>query len=135
MQQDWPCQSLTGPVKEKMTTNSKDQVELQVKMGQFESRLNHLEEKFDSFLSEIRLELREIKSNTEVFQRLSIDHAYNKDSISRAFSRIEKLEVKQEEYNAMINQWKGARTLAWTVWTILGSGVGLLILKVFFGVL
>ena len=118
-----------------MTTNSKDQVELQVKMGQFESRLNHLEEKFDSFLSEIRLELREIKSNTEVFQRLSIDHAYNKDSISRAFSRIEKLEVKQEEYNAMINQWKGARTLAWTVWSILGSGVGLLILKVFFGVL
>lgn len=117
------------------TNNSKDQIELQVKMGQFESRLDHLEEKFDSFLSEIRLELREIKSNTEVFQRLSIDHAYNKDSISRSFSRIEKLEEKQAQYDAMINKMEGAKTLAWTVWTVLGSGVGLLILKVFFGVL
>lgn len=109
-----------------------DEMEVKIKLTQVEGRLNNLETKFDGFLSEIRAELKDIKTNTSVFNTVVVDHNYHKDSLNRAFKRIEVLEAKDKEYEAIINQVKGARTLAYTLWTILGTGVGALLIKVFF---
>lgn len=108
-------------------------IEMQVKISKLESRLEHLETRFGSFMDELRVELKEIKSNTQIVNQVVNDQTYYKDSLSRAFSRIEKIEDKHDEYDAIIHRWEGARALAWVVWTIMASGLGLLMFKVFFG--
>ena len=112
-----------------------EDVQTQVKLSKLESRLEHLENRFDGFLGELRLELKEIKSNTQIVNTVVNDQTYYKDSLSRAFHRIETLEEKNEGFVAIINKWDGARRLAWILWTIMGSSVALLLLKSVFGIL
>lgn len=108
-------------------------IEMQLKISKLESRLEHLETRFGSFMDELRVELKEIKANTQIVNTVVNDQTYYKDSLHRAFDRIEKLEAKHDDYDAMVHRWEGARSLAWVVWTIMASGIGLLIFKVFFG--
>lgn len=108
-----------------------EDLEVKIKLTQVESRLQNLEGKFEGFLAEIRSELKDIKTNTSVFNNVIIDHNYHKDSLNRAFKRIEKLEEKEKDYDSMIDQIKGARSLAYFLWSIMGGTILAMVVKVF----
>lgn len=108
-----------------------EELEVKIKLSQVEGRLDNLENKFDGFLAEIRSELKDIKTNTAVFNNVVIDHNYHKDSLNRAFVRIEKVEQKYEDLDALLNQWRGAKALAYTLWTVMGSTIIAIVIKVF----
>jgi hypothetical protein len=112
-----------------------EDVQVQVKISKLETRLENLETRFEGFLGELRTELKEIKSNNQIVHNVVNDQTYYKDSLIRAFHRIEKLEETNKDYDAIINKWDGARKLAWILWTIMGSSVALLLLKSVFGVI
>lgn len=63
-------------------------------------------------------------------------HSNSVADIDRAHGLISKLEkdVRQisDEIRAYINETKGMAKMAWTVWTILSSAVGLMLVKVLF---
>lgn len=108
-----------------------EDLEVQIKLTQVEARLQNLEGKFEGFLGEIRSELKDIKANTSVFNNVVIDHQYSKDSLNRAFTRIEHLEEANEELDALINQWRGARALAYFLWSVMGGSILAILAKVF----
>ena len=52
-------------------------IEMQVKISKLESRLEHLETRFGSFMDELRVELKEIKSNTQIVNQVVNDQTYS----------------------------------------------------------
>ena len=114
-------------------TEHQESIQMQIKLSKLEGRIEHLETKADNFFSEIRSELKDIKAHTSVLSGIVIDSNYHKDSLSRAFERIEKLENKEKDFDAYINKIEGAKRLAYVLWTIMGTSVGAVVLKMFFG--
>jgi hypothetical protein len=102
-------------------------------------------------LNEMRSDLKEVKTVVQVLGAVQIENAHMKESLTRAFSRIEviekekahdheldaviervvKLEGAKEAYDAFINQVIGMKTLAWVLWSVLAGGLGVVILKLF----
>ena len=106
----------------------------EIKLTKLEGRIEHLETKVDDFLTELRSELKEIKLNTSQLQTLSLDYTYIKESMSRAFHRLEKAEDQIDNIDGFIHQFEGAKKLAWVLWSIMGTGIIAVISRVFFGV-
>ena len=98
-----------------------------------ETKLNNLEEKVDTFLNELRSDMKDIKASTGLISTIMIDQNYYKESLARSFKRIEDLEKFQKEVDAYHNKIDGAKGFAWALWIILSSSVGLLLFKSFFG--
>ena len=80
---------------------------------------------------EIKEDLKEIKESVQNIQTLKVQHEHHKEAVVRAFDRIDKLEKHKIEVEAFINQVQGMKLFAWAVWTVLASGLGLVVLKVF----
>jgi chromosome segregation ATPase len=109
------------------------ETDLKIKISQVEGKLNNLEDKVDTFLAELRADMKDIKANTAMISTIMIDQNYYKESLKRSFDRIEKLETFQKEVDAYHNKIEGAKTFAWGLWGLLSSGVALALFKLFFG--
>jgi multidrug resistance efflux pump len=108
------------------------ETDLKIKISQVEGKLNNLEEKVDTFLAELRSDMKDIKANTAMISTIMIDQNYYKESLKRSFDRIEKLENFQKEVDAYHNKIEGAKSFAWGLWAVLTSGVALSLFKIFF---
>jgi hypothetical protein len=95
-------------------------------------RLGKLEQRFNDVLDNVRSDLKDIKQNTNQLTSMSAKQDSIKDALDRAFKRIEALEEFKISTDAMINQLKGAKILSIIIWSILASGLGSVIIKVFF---
>jgi uncharacterized membrane protein len=102
-------------------------------------------------LAEMRGDIKEVKSVVQVIGAVQIESAHMKDSLARAFSRIEVMEREKahdheldaviirvkdiekatERYDAFINQVEGMKSLAWVLWSVLAGGLGVVIMKLF----
>lgn len=103
------------------------------------------------YLEEMRSDIKEMKNVLQVLSAVQVETTHTKESLNRAFGRIEALEREKahdddvsslekrifsleearKDYDAFINQARGMKTLAWALWTILASGLGLVIVKLF----
>ena len=108
-------------------------------------------EMLTTMLQEMRTDIKEVKNVVQVLGAVQIESAHMKESMTRAFSRIEVLEREKahdheldavvtrvvvlekakESYDAFINQVHGMKTMAWLLWSVLAGGLGLVIFKLF----
>jgi regulator of replication initiation timing len=115
------------------------------------NRVEHAVEATQAMLQEMRTDLKEVKSVVQITGAMQIENTHMKESLTRAFARIEKLEAEKahdqdvdeviarvralerskETYDAFLNQVQGMKHLAWALWTILAGGLGLVIVKLF----
>ena len=115
------------------------------------AKLEQYDDHIIEFIREIRDDVRELKTAVSSIQVIQNEHLHIKDAIARSFARIEVLErerahdkdvdnliqrVKEieracENYDDFIAQVRGMKSLAWALWTILASGMGAILFKLF----
>jgi len=130
-----------------MTTCSPDKCPHDVTITKHSSSIDLL----TSLLQEMRGDLKEVKNVVQVIGSVQIEATHAKESMNRAFNRIESLEKERahdhdleavvvrvkaledakENYDAFINQVAGMKSLAWVLWSVLAGGLGVVILKLF----
>lgn len=90
-------------------------------------KVAHLEVKLDDIQSDIK----DIKTILSTLSGLSLKLDHQKEAITRAFDRIEKLETHQLKAEALFNQYLGLKWAAYFLWGLLSSGFIAMALKVF----
>ena len=105
--------------------------DLQLRLGQMESRLKNLEEKVETFLVELRDDMKEIKASTSLISTIVVDQKYHKEEVNKLTQRVIELETFQKTVDAYHNKIEGAKQFAWILWGLLTSGVVTALLKIF----
>lgn len=82
-------------------------------------------------IQEIKADIKTILAALETTRLLQQDFLYHKESISRLFNRIELIEKKQMDIDAKFQRFEGMKNFAVILWTVLSSGIGILVLKSF----
>lgn len=80
---------------------------------------------------ELRSDIKDIKMAVQGIETLKVEHGHHKEALNRAFSRIEGLETHRTEVQQFIARVDGMRAMAWALWTLLASGVGVALVKLF----
>lgn len=75
--------------------------------------------------------LKDIKQDVRDLKIIAPKLDTHNDAIERAFAEIKKLDEKLEQHDNILNQFEGMKKLAMMLWTVLASGLGVVILKVF----
>lgn len=86
--------------------------------------LKKMEDRFDSKLDLILFQINKIAV-------LEANHNNQSASISRAFTKIEDLEVAMVDIQAFKNHTKGMAKMAWFLWGAMSGAIGFLVIKVF----
>ena len=81
--------------------------------------------------SELRADIKEIKATLQMVELLKSEHGYQKESIGRAFNRLETLEQHRSDMQQFIARVDGMTRMAWALWTLLTGGLGLALFKLF----
>lgn len=95
------------------------------------SALVNKDEHLSSWREELRTDVKDIKKTVEGLEVLKIEHGHTRESLTRAFNRIEVLEEHKGNMEKFIAKVEGMTSLAWVLWTILTSGVGIALFKIF----
>ena len=95
------------------------------------SALVNKDQHLSSWREELRTDVKDIKKAVEGMEVLKIEHGHTRESLTRAFNRIELLEVHKSNMEKFIAKIEGMTSLAWVLWTILTSGVGIALFKIF----
>ena len=82
-------------------------------------------------LGEIKEDLKSLKIGVSHIATLEQNAATHKEALGRAFDEIKAVAEKVEEHAGIIQQFEGMKKLAMVLWTVLASGVGVVLLKVF----
>lgn len=80
---------------------------------------------------ELRADIKDIKLAVQGIETLKVEHGHHKEALNRAFTRIEGLETYRIEVQQFIARVDGMRAMAWALWTLLASGVGVALVKLF----
>ena len=88
------------------------------------------DEHLSSWREELRADVKDIKKTVEGLEVLKIEHGHTRESLTRAFNRIATLEEHKSDMERFIAKVEGMTSLAWVLWTILTSGVGIALFKI-----
>ena len=91
----------------------------------------HKQSEINEWKHELKADLKEIKESLHVIQQLRTDQTYAKEATTRAFQRIETLERGQMQFQHYLDKLEGMKTMAWILWLVLTSGVGVALAKLF----
>lgn len=89
------------------------------------SALKKMEDKFDSKLDLILFQINKIAV-------LEANHNNHQQSIQRAFAKIETAEDQVRALEMFRSKTEGMAKIAWLLWSTIGVGVVLILIKVFF---
>ena len=95
------------------------------------SALVNKDQHLSSWREELRTDVKDIKKAVEGLEVLKIEHGHTRESLTRAFDRIEILEAHKSSIEKFVARIEGMTSLAWVLWTILTSGVGIALFKIF----
>ena len=93
--------------------------------------LSHTDREVGAWRTELRADIKDIKQAVSGIEILKTEHGYHKEALNRAFVRIEGLETHRTEVQQFIARVDGMRAMAWALWTLLASGVGVALIKLF----
>lgn len=82
-------------------------------------------------LQELRSDMKTVKVSLGNMPLLEQDLRYQKEALDRAFENIRTLENVIEAHKAKLSELRGMRRMAVLVWTVMGSGLGLALFKLF----
>jgi hypothetical protein len=80
---------------------------------------------------DLKADIREIKDAMLEIRDIKADQVHAKIAIERAFVEIGNLKNHKGEMEKFIAKVDGMTSLAWALWTILASGLGVALFKLF----
>jgi hypothetical protein len=80
---------------------------------------------------ELKADIRDIKDAMLEIRDIKADQVHAKIAIERAFIEISSLKEHKGEVEKFISKVDGMTAMAWALWTILASGLGVALFKLF----
>lgn len=96
-----------------------------------EAQIERLDKRIDTALMTIQSDLKDIKQSINLVNTLAIKMDYQKESIDRAFLKINELEKFQVKSEALFNKFDGLKVFAIVLWAVMGSSVAAALFKLF----
>lgn len=82
-------------------------------------------------VEDLKEDLGEIKGTLVSLRSISDSQIVFEKSLERLFAKIKEQELIIQEHEKTLNQFEGMKKLAMLLWTVLASGVGVVLLKIF----
>jgi hypothetical protein len=95
------------------------------------NRLIAREEDSADWRQELKSDIRDIKEAMLEIRDIKADQVHAKMAIERAFLAINALDKHKTEMQMFISKVDGMTKMAWALWTILASGLGVALFKLF----
>lgn len=90
-------------------------------------------EQFIELLREIKNDIAFVRREVTAIKTLETEHNHHKEDLKRAFDRLEKLETAHAALQTLVTTFtsrvEGMARMAWIMWTVIGSGVGYIVVK------
>lgn len=102
-----------------------------IKIIKIENKVEALEDRYADLLRDLKEELKDIKETTRQTQQLAAEQVYQKDTIQRIFSRLERAEELNREFTSLRDKWEGVKGFMAFLHIIFGGALTALLIKVF----
>lgn len=82
-------------------------------------------------LKDLRDDMKDVKKSVSTITILEQGQNFHKEALERAFRKIESIDEAVENHEKTLQQFEGMKKLAIVLWTVLASGLGVVLMKVF----
>jgi len=82
-------------------------------------------------LKDLRDDIRDVKKTTSVIPLIEQGQNFHKEALEGVFKRIDGIHATVEDHEKTLQQFEGMKKLAIVLWTVLASGLGVVLMKVF----